>query len=352
MSSMKINKRQSKRLLSCLNCFSGGIFLGTSLIGMLPEVREIFNAQNIGWDGKSATEVESLINGTHHGDEEEEAGGHGGKLLPLAELVTAAGLFFILSIEQVAHVYNHWRLKRKKQREAAAQHENIILGGSTTPTPNSTGAMVISAHNNGSNVHHKTPLATHEEASPGTKIELQTSSSKRLMSEAASTVHPEHQDDQHHDHHEIRSLMLVASLSIHSFLEGIAMGLQKKVASLTAIFVAVLFHKSLMAFSMGTNLVRAKQNRNRVFAASLIFALMSPVGMITGLIIDSYGGNQNTENIPNAVFQAVATGTFLYITFFEVLVREFESSGDRLFKVISLILGFTAVTMTIYAHHL
>ena len=29
----------------------GGIFLGASLVGMLPEVREIFNQQNIGWNG-------------------------------------------------------------------------------------------------------------------------------------------------------------------------------------------------------------------------------------------------------------------------------------------------------------
>ena len=128
------------------------------------------------------------------------------------------------------------------------------------------------------------------------------------------------------------------------------MGLQSSVGSLTAIFVAVLFHKSLMAFSMGTNLVRSKQKKRHVIAASCIFAFMSPVGISTGLVMQATGVG-GTNGIANAVFQSIACGTFLYITFFEVLVREFDAAGDRLSKVVSLLLGFASVTLTIYAHH-
>ena len=60
------------------------------------------------------------------------------------------------------------------------------------------------------------------------------------MSDEASMAPTEHhKEDQLHDHHEIRSLMLVASLSIHGFLEGIAMGLAKQV--LFCSFATVVF---------------------------------------------------------------------------------------------------------------
>lgn len=158
-------------------------------------------------------------------------------------------------------------------------------------------------------------------------------------------------ESEEHDHSSIRSLILVASLSIHSCLEGIAMGLQDKAGSVIAIFIAVLLHKSLMAFSMGTNLVKSKQAAKRVFAAAAIFSFMSPIGIAVGLIIKVTGGNDSGTVLVNAVLQAIATGTFLYITFFEVLVREFESHGDRLLKVLCLLAGYGSILCTFFAQH-
>ena len=42
-------KFRKKMLVSVLNCFAGGIFLGTSFIGLLPEIRECFEEFNIRW---------------------------------------------------------------------------------------------------------------------------------------------------------------------------------------------------------------------------------------------------------------------------------------------------------------
>lgn len=35
--------------LSIMNCFSGGVFLGTCFLGLMPEVREIFDEVGIVW---------------------------------------------------------------------------------------------------------------------------------------------------------------------------------------------------------------------------------------------------------------------------------------------------------------
>ena len=45
----------------------------------------------------------------------------------------------------------------------------------------------------------------------------------------------------------------------------------------------------------------------------------------------------------SGVLQAVAGGTFLYVTFFEVLPHEMNSGGDRLIKVLAIILGFSFI---------
>jgi len=326
MSSLRFNKRQSKRLLSSLNCFSGGIFLGTALIGMLPEIQQFFNNYQIGWDGHVIQEHHQ-VNSTVSEDHDKE-GGHGSVLLPIAELLTAVGLFFILSVEQAAHVYNHWRSKNKPD-------DVTNLGEFPMTVVNDSCQLVV-------------VTSQSETETPQNLPENPPKNLRRNLSDLSR--HKNHENDLLHDHHEIRSLMLIVSLSVHSFLEGIAMGLQEKTGSLTAIFVAVLFHKSLMAFSMGTNLVRAKQNSKRILIAAVVLSCMSPAGIICGLLID-WKSSSGAERLPNAILQAIATGTFLYITFFEVLVREFEEGSDRVCKVISLMIGFTAVTLTIYAHH-
>ena len=46
------NRRKKSRknmIISILNCFAGGIFLGTSFIGLLPEIREKFETFDIRW---------------------------------------------------------------------------------------------------------------------------------------------------------------------------------------------------------------------------------------------------------------------------------------------------------------
>nr|CAB3266271.1 zinc transporter ZIP1 [Phallusia mammillata] len=304
-SSFKKRKSRSKRLMSALNCFSGGIFLGTSFIGLLPEIRHGFETFEIKWPQLGGPKA-MLANGTKVVEESEAA------LMPIAEIVITCGLFLILIVEQTAHGVNHWYHKNKSKKQKRGDKKTLqVEAGEIT-------AM--------------------EMTQPDGNSQTNNSDTEGEVKQA-------------HEHASIRSLMLVATLSLHSLLEGIAMGLQKDLGSVMAIFIAVLFHKSLMAFSMGTNLVQTKQAIKKVLAAALIFSLMSPVGISTGLIIKVAGGDGYVTTLINVVLQAIATGTFLYITFFEVLVAEFEGHGQRITKVVSLLLGYGAVLGSIFAQH-
>nr|XP_002124433.1 zinc transporter ZIP1 [Ciona intestinalis]XP_002124508.1 zinc transporter ZIP1 [Ciona intestinalis]XP_026692398.1 zinc transporter ZIP1 [Ciona intestinalis] len=288
-------RQRNKLLMSVLNCFSGGIFLATSFLGLLPEIRESFETFSVTWPTRSTSPAN---NGTSLSAEEATQ-------MPIAEIVITCGLFLILIIEQSAHAWHHTRVKKKQNRGSF---------GSET-------------------------------------VKFKVSADQATMDVAEEEQEHEHKHGEEHDHSGIRSLLLVATLSIHSFLEGIAMGLQDTVGSLLAIFFAVLFHKSLMALSMGTNLVQGGQPFKRILAAGLVFAFMSPGGISVGLIIKVAGGNGSGTLLVNAILQAIATGTFLYITFFEVLVREFEGHGNRFWKVVALLLGYGAILGAFFAQH-
>lgn len=152
----------------------------------------------------------------------------------------------------------------------------------------------------------------------------------------------------HHNDSIVRSVILVAILSIHSVIEGLAIGLQTKASSLLSISFAVVFHKSLMAFSMGNNLVQSGYSAKRVFIGALIFALASPIGIATGIIMKE---TRRGNDIVNGVLQGIATGTFLFITFFEVLSKEFSNHLYRISKTIAFLLGYGCILAVMFTQH-
>lgn len=60
-----------------------------------------------------------------------------------------------------------------------------------------------------------------------------------------------------HPHSTIRSLVLLIALSFHSIFEGLAIGLQQDLGQLISLFLAVIAHKAVMAFSLGLTLAQA-----------------------------------------------------------------------------------------------
>merc|ERR1712098_268059 len=96
-----------------------------------------------------------------------------------------------------------------------------------------------------------------------------------------------------------------------------------------------------MGFSLGLNIAQRNLSFKSFMISNIIFTISSPIGMGIGMGILGLP-HSLTQDIISSVLQAIAGGTFLYITFFEVLPHELNQSGlkHRLWKVLFTILGF------------
>lgn len=145
-------------------------------------------------------------------------------------------------------------------------------------------------------------------------------------------------------HSAIRCLALVLSLSLHSVFEGLALGLQETGARVVEICVALSVHKCVVAFSLALKLMQNRLRWSAVVGCVLTFAAMSPLGIGLGIALTQDSSHQLTR----AVLEGMATGTFVYVTFMEILPHELGASQHRLCKVIMLILGFSLVTGALF----
>ncbi|KAH7967389.1 hypothetical protein HPB49_024400 [Dermacentor silvarum] len=144
-------------------------------------------------------------------------------------------------------------------------------------------------------------------------------------------------------HSSLRSIVLVLSLSLHSIFEGIAIGLQPNVQLLLQILAAVSIHKSILAVTLGINLAHSRLGRCGIFASAITFSLMAPLGMVFAILLMQTDTGEAA--LLSGILQGLACGTFLYVTFFEVLPHEMSHTHNRLPKVLSMVLGVSTITV-------
>ena len=122
-------------------------------------------------------------------------------------------------------------------------------------------------------------------------------------------------DESGHSHDEmfvkdlstIRSFLLLIALTFHSIFEGLAIGLQDSSHTLLQIFIAVIVHKAVMAFSLGLNLAQATgMTVKKYILASLIFSTASPLGMGLGIWL-SHLRQSLARDIANGTLQVSRT---------------------------------------------
>jgi len=172
----------------------------------------------------------------------------------------------------------------------------------------------------------------------------------------------DHDVDDHHDHSHnmqavsqhssLRAVLLLIALSFHSVFEGLAIGLQDDAHNLLSLFIAVSVHKAVMSFSLGLNIAHSNLSLKSFIISNILFSISSPIGVAIGIAVSDLP-NSLAQNICNSVLQGIAGGTFLYITFFEVLPQELngKSPKHRLWKVFFVILGYSAICGLLFITH-
>ena len=97
-----------------------------------------------------------------------------------------------------------------------------------------------------------------------------------------------------------------------------------------------------MAFSLGLTLAQANLTTKQFTMSVLIFSSASPVGMAIGIFLSDLERTLSVD-FANAILQTIAGGTFLYITFLEVLPQELNVQKNRLLKICFILLGFICI---------
>lgn len=140
----------------------------------------------------------------------------------------------------------------------------------------------------------------------------------------------------------LRACVLVFSLALHSVFEGLAVGLQRDRARAMELCLALLLHKGILAVSLSLRLLQSHLRAKVVAGCGILFSCMTPLGIGLGAALAESAGP--LHQLAQSVLEGMAAGTFLYITFLEILPQELATSDQRILKVILLLSGFALLT--------
>ncbi|XP_004632791.1 zinc transporter ZIP3 [Octodon degus] len=144
----------------------------------------------------------------------------------------------------------------------------------------------------------------------------------------------------------LRLLSLVFALSAHSIFEGLALGLQEEGEKVVSLFVGVAIHETLVAVALGISMARSAMHLRDAAKLAVTVSIMIPLGIGIGLGIESARGMPSS--VASVLLQGLAGGTFLFITFLEILAKELEDKNDRLLKVLFLVLGYAVLAGMVF----
>ncbi|XP_050410823.1 zinc transporter ZIP1 [Patella vulgata] len=285
-----------------LNSFAGGVFLGTCLLHLLAEGRE---------ELELALELYGIPTD-----------------YPLYEAIAAVGLFIIVIIDFVAHFFLNRRspktdrtdeLKRPRQHQRYTRYDSLL------------GKEEISSDNQGAVTMEP------EITSYGGRVRSDSNRSDSNLSHA-------------HDLFQLTNIqsmtkvvLLLIALSFQTIFDGLPVGLQVSSANVWESMIEVSLHKSLVAFCLGIQLFNIYISKPGLAVGLLFFfSLMSPLGLAIG-IGNTTGHIQNAPILlSSSILRAIATGTFLYVTCFEIL-RECFVVRRSIWNILMAVVGFGAM---------
>ncbi|XP_066912851.1 zinc transporter ZIP3-like [Clytia hemisphaerica] len=315
--------------LKIISCFCGGLFLGLSFLHLIPDTLRGFFGSEI------LLKLQSKY--------------------PFGELVIILGMILVLSAEKFASLIqiNHQEKKTKCDgSESCCQEECAVQGVPNEKTPlfkqlrkpyveDQTVEAVPS--NEKAQEAGTTGEADKMDSDDDSSISIedkktvlftQSNQYRKLSTTSNTSMGNKIQLLK------IRTICLVIALMIHSLFEGLTVGLQPNATGVCVLVALLLFHKSLVGFSLGIALVNDKSDLRSFQKKAALFSIASPIGAIIGIIIFSVKSSFVSDEVV-VVLTGLSTGTFIYVTFFEILGKCLE--GDKMEDMIGFVyfvLGF------------
>lgn len=337
---------KGERVMCYLMCFGGGIFFGTFLLHMAPEVREILDTTLL---------IPNEI------------------AYPLTDLIIGLGFFFVLYLEKIVMRINKRRVQRKtlkKQQNCIVyqnQHHHLCsgcregkqcLGSTNEALQGDNGEFVLTsriaiqvkeieeAGTVSLTSFHATDDCNNlpiEEKPSSADTEKHDLANKQDVSSIDS--HSLHEHAGGASHHDVRSLVLIVALSMHHIFEGLSLGLQTTVQRVFTLLVALMCHEIIISFSLGLQFVKCKYSLRRMLVTSACCSIIMPIGVAIGMIMSEVGATSTALDMANGILQAFACGTFIFVTFFEILQEEINPHDTSIGKVTGAAIGFTVMAL-------
>ncbi|CAO1425648.1 unnamed protein product [Diamesa serratosioi] len=292
---------RTNAIVSTLLSFGGGVLLATTFLHLLPEISEqIVELQS---DGRLPNWEFSIAN-----------------------LLMGIGFFIIYFVEELVHAYLHRHQRRMQKIEDA-----FVRGHSPRESLKVARSKIQE--------HQREP-----KSATISTVDLVENNHHHGHVDHSHADHSHHHHDYHehhsHNHHNhshlpamlttnsqedvvvssIRGLLIVLALSVHELFEGLAVGLQSTTTSVWYMFGAVAAHKLVIAFCIGVELMVTKTRTWLAILYVFVFAIVSPMGIGVGIIL-SNADNAEVFEVASVILQGLASGTLLYVIFFEILSK-------------------------------
>ncbi|KAH8369400.1 hypothetical protein KR009_009659 [Drosophila setifemur] len=261
---------------SLLLCFGAGILLATALVHILPEVREQMNSK-------------------------------------FAEVAMCGGFFIIYFVDEFIHHFFGEAIQHthppKHQVPADPGPIRNVNGygavGERAPLLSVEPDHTSYSHHNDHNHDHPHSSASCDDAT--------------VEDANARICHTSHTEPCAQSM--TGTLGLFVALSLHSAIEGLAIGVQNSSTKVLFLLGAVACHKFVMGFCLGLQFRSNPQTSFRAqFIGISVFAAGAVCGIGLGMLIVDVPSGWSTKTLP--IIQALAGGTLFYVTVCEVIPRE------------------------------
>lgn len=322
--------------LSRLNCFAGGVFLGSTLLHLLPEVREQLEVVFATSSYK-----------TH---------------FPYPEFMAGCGFFLVFFLEHLVLLCKTRKVPESEWNasiETGDEYGVKVTNGKKTKvceindvgTGTENTGLLGQRTSSKDNLLAETSLSMALTKEPVIHSPNDATISKTLDNET-HLMTDEQNSEEHFVHtprlqsrQNVRSLLLLVAMSFHSVFGGFALGLSMDSTELWALFAAVSIHKCIIVFTLGFQLAQY-QTKLMTVLSIVIFSTISPIGAAIGTaVMETDNHDEFSTAIASSIMQGLATGTFLYVTFFEILVHEFESHDKpNIINILFVLVGFGVMT--------
>ena len=330
------------RAISLLNCFSGGVFFATAILNLLPEAREKMESAMELWDMETDYPLTECLTGvgflvilvfenlshfccdghlgehvlkkdSHH--KYRDGNKHNSRVLDskipgIVDNNSKTDEVHVSESKDEAATGNQRHVNRNKRNHYAYQNENLAC---------KQDKMSFASNHNGDNLGEKHPVSFKE------------------TDECLAEGLPEDSTKSR-----IRGIVLLVALSFHMIFDGLALGLLDKDDAVWELLLALSVHKMLIFISIGLEVFELLKSVCKSVIVILFLASVSPAGIILGIVLTS-SGDKLTQDAAAGILQGIATGTFFYVTFFEILFRELNEDSHDLLKVLGTVMGFALV---------